>query len=209
MLEETSPPQPTHCEKCKELLYACDIDMINRMKNPKCGVCTLLICRACHFGYSEKVKAYFVACKDCHRDREIEVDAARAIADEKEKKSQIEQSRRRLAYLLNDIINTLLTEERRNELIKLAVKYAKSGDMLAGYRFDPKEGHYWPVVYIVLPTGQVAWHLPRALIERRLNIEGYDESVPSDGHTTEERNKRCVEYVKDMVARYGKTEILD
>lgn len=65
----------------------------------------------------------------------------------------------------------------RNALVIKAVYHAQMSKVaLAGFRIDPRDAD-WPVAFIVLPQGQVSWHIPAF-------------SVPWDGHSTEEKYKR-------------------
>jgi hypothetical protein len=48
--------------------------------------------------------------------------------------------------------------ENRNKLIYTALALAANHDLECGVRFDKDAD--WPIAYIELPVGQVAWNLP-------------------------------------------------
>ena len=70
--------------------------------------------------------------------------------------------------------------DARYELVFRAVGLALACGLPAGIRIDEAEKD-WPVIYIELPTSQVAWHMPQHPTE-------------FDGHTTEEKYQRVREY---------------
>jgi hypothetical protein len=62
-------------------------------------------------------------------------------------------------------------------LVQKAMYLASVLGYKSGVRIDTEEPD-WPVYVIDLPTGQVSWHMPAV-------------AVAYDGHTTEEKYKRC------------------
>jgi hypothetical protein len=70
----------------------------------------------------------------------------------------------------------------RNQLIYSALACAAMDGADCGIRFN-EDDHEWPVVYIVLPTGQVAWTV--------------QQFVPkADNHTKEENLERIQKFVE-------------
>lgn len=75
-------------------------------------------------------------------------------------------------------------DDARYPLVLWAVSTAADEGLQAGFRLDPREPE-WPVAYITLPQGQVSWHIP-----------AYPEEW--DGHTTEEKYRRCREFAASV-----------
>jgi hypothetical protein len=50
----------------------------------------------------------------------------------------------------------------------------------------------WVAVYIILPTGQVSWHVPDRMIPKWL--EENHEEIPFDGHDIDLKRHRLREY---------------
>lgn len=78
----------------------------------------------------------------------------------------------------------------RENAIYCALQIASVLGYRRGIRFDSVDGKMWPVAVIVLPEGQVAWHLQAIDCEY-------------DGHTTEEkyeRIRRCEERIRAKTA---------
>jgi hypothetical protein len=71
--------------------------------------------------------------------------------------------------------------DKRYGTVIMAAYWAFQNGLKVGFRIDPAEPE-WPVVYIVLPTGQISWHMPQI-----------DEEW--DGHSTEEKHRRINEYL--------------
>lgn len=69
----------------------------------------------------------------------------------------------------------------RYALVLMAVAMAVAAGLEAGFEADKAEPG-WPVAYIELPTGQVAWHLPA-------------HKTPWDGHSTAEKYERIRRYI--------------
>lgn len=89
-----------------------------------------------------------------------------------------------LACILDRIECNDQNYEVRYKLVFEAIATALMYGFKAGIRIDPKEPE-WPVAFIDLPTGQVSWHLPQ-----------YDGEW--DGHGTEEKYRRCAQYVTEL-----------
>ncbi len=87
----------------------------------------------------------------------------------------------RLTILLTMIEADDTNYAARYGLVLQAVAEAHAQGLQAGFRIDPAEPA-WPVAFIELPTGQVSWHMPQHAREW-------------DGHSTEEKYKRCRAYV--------------
>jgi hypothetical protein len=71
--------------------------------------------------------------------------------------------------------------EKRAVFVYHALALAARLGMECGIRYDSSEGAAWPVVSIVLPTGEVAWHCKAT-------------SKAYDGHSTEEKYERIRAY---------------
>lgn len=69
----------------------------------------------------------------------------------------------------------------RQALVLTALAQAYACGLKAGVRIDPAEPE-WPVAYVELPSGQVSWHMPQ-------------HDRPFDGHSTEEKYRRCAEFI--------------
>lgn len=72
-------------------------------------------------------------------------------------------------------------EERARMLSALVECWIREG-YLVWFGVDEKE-HEWPVLYAMLPSGQVSWHLSRADMRffSRVNLL---DVMPWDGHDT-------------------------
>lgn len=81
-----------------------------------------------------------------------------------------------LAKVLLEIEENDQNYEIREKLVYKALYLAKDLGLSAGIRVDP-DSPDWPVVTIMLPTGQISWHNPKSEIEY-------------DGHSTEEKYAR-------------------
>lgn len=91
------------------------------------------------------------------------------------------------------VIDSLVTRiaqgyDERNRLVVLLSKIFP-----ASVETDPKEPD-WPVVMILLPTGQASWHLPKDMLPQLAHLPR--DLHPWDGHTTEEKHRR-IEAVKN------------
>jgi hypothetical protein len=74
--------------------------------------------------------------------------------------------------------------DKRNKAVMMCVGAAAVAGYKAGYRFDP-ETPDWPVAYIELPSGQVAWHLPQ-------------HTEPYDLHSTGSKYARIRVFIADV-----------
>lgn len=84
-----------------------------------------------------------------------------------------------------------LLYRNHNIAVMLAVKLAAQLGLDVGIGEDPLELG-WPVLYIVLPTGeQVAWRLP----PEELVGEWPDFKAHHDGHTPDERGARLLRFL--------------
>lgn len=75
----------------------------------------------------------------------------------------------------------VLAYAQRTRHTYLALYLAEGLGYPAGIRLDPADPH-WPVAYILLPTGQVSWHLS-------------EFSWDYDQHTTEEKWARVHTFI--------------
>lgn len=92
--------------------------------------------------------------------------------------------RKRLGRILANIERYDEDYPKRYGLVLAAIDCAQRAGYQAGFRIDPDEPE-WPVAYIELPTGQVSWHMPQ-------------HPNPWDGHSTEEKYRRCRAYKESM-----------
>ena len=65
----------------------------------------------------------------------------------------------------------------RNACILKAMSQAMLMDYQTWFNIDPEEGIDWPVAYILLPTGQVSWHLNNT---DRQKWDGHDVQTKYD-----------------------------
>ncbi|WP_435358453.1 hypothetical protein [Haloarchaeobius sp. DFWS5] len=74
----------------------------------------------------------------------------------------------------------------------------------AGFYFDD-EGSDWPVVWVVLPTGQASWHVPPDYMQwLEASCLSEEEPVPGyDGHDRETKNKRLLNDAVGRSVRIG------
>jgi hypothetical protein len=86
--------------------------------------------------------------------------------------------------LFNGPAQTDENYSRRNTAIYTAVATARAAGLVANVSPDPTDSR-WCIAYIELPTGQVSWHVPA-------------HPTPWDGHTTEEKYKRCASFYAEV-----------
>jgi hypothetical protein len=63
---------------------------------------------------------------------------------------------------------------------------------------DPAEPG-WPVLYVGTPSGQMSWHLPKALLDEVVpgwRDRFWTETAAWDGHTTGEKYDRLTELIR-------------
>lgn len=89
-----------------------------------------------------------------------------------------------LKGVLQRIVENDTNYSVRDGLLFEAMKLARAAGFQTSIYIDDKEGPNWPCFAIVLPqVGQVSWHMK-------------NEIVQYDGHTTEEKLKRCLQFAK-------------
>ncbi len=88
-----------------------------------------------------------------------------------------------LKQCIQNIVLNDTNYEVRDGFIWEAMKLARRLNYPTSVYIDEKEGANWPVFCIVLPTGQVSWHMHNTII-------------PYDGHSTTEKLTRCKDFVQ-------------
>jgi len=83
----------------------------------------------------------------------------------------------------------------RNHVAILAAELAKRAGYEVAIGTDPEEPD-WPVLYIMLPTGQVSWHM------KDKDLQGLTHRFPRrdivwDGHTVRQKNKRIRQFISE------------
>lgn len=90
-------------------------------------------------------------------------------------------------------IEAIEAYEDRNLLALLCGELARELGYTTGFRVDPDEPD-WPVLIITLPTGQISYHLPKALVTELFpTLKMHPDRW--DGHTTEQKRLRIKKHV--------------
>ncbi|WP_435318482.1 hypothetical protein [Haloarchaeobius sp. TZWSO28] len=103
----------------------------------------------------------------------------------------VEGAARGIAEVVDESSAQTAYEDRNLLALSMAVNRKRIG-CDAGYYYH--DGTDWPVVWVVLPTGQASWHLPPDF-ERYLAESCLEEETPIggfDGHDRRMKNDRLL-----------------
>jgi hypothetical protein len=85
--------------------------------------------------------------------------------------------------------------KERDMCIALIAKFAQYNELRVGIGYhaeEPWENDWRNIIYIDLPTGQISWHIHDSELAMFNFLPYYHATW--DGHTTEEKYRRLLEY---------------